>query len=142
MHKALQPQLSKRHGSLVILKRQCFQNHLQDISSKMHSLDLIIRPTILYGLEIWGPNLVQSELGQDPKSPNPSSQVHHSMQIHNPQPIVQAKFEAHPFRLGVIFHLVSLLHRVWTLGDSTSKRDRYPYLAFCSSKAIKPTCTS
>lgn len=53
-----------------------------------------------------------------------------------PHHIIQARFRVHPFRLEVISHLVSFLHRVGAFRDSTTKRQKYPYLALCSSKAI------
>ncbi|KAH9326058.1 hypothetical protein KI387_006236, partial [Taxus chinensis] len=53
-----------------------------------------------------------------------------------PHNIILAKFRACPFRLEVIFGLVSLLHRIQGLLDSSTGRDRYIYLAYRSSEAI------
>lgn len=54
MHQALQPRLSKGYGSLALIERHCFQSQFQDISSKQYLMEMIIRPTVLYGSEIWG----------------------------------------------------------------------------------------
>jgi hypothetical protein len=58
---ALQPQINKGYESLALLEIQCFQHHFQDISSKMSLVDYLIRPTVLYGSEIWGPSLLESD---------------------------------------------------------------------------------
>jgi hypothetical protein len=43
LKKVLQPQIKKRYGSIALLEWQCFQNHFQNISSKMDLMDFIIR---------------------------------------------------------------------------------------------------
>jgi hypothetical protein len=57
---AFQPHLNKGYGSLALLERQCFQNHFQDNISRMHLLDTIIEPSVLYGSDDWGPSLLQA----------------------------------------------------------------------------------
>ena len=52
------------------------------------------------------------------------------------QHIILEEFGAQPFRLEVIFKLVSLLHSLRGLADTRKGRDRYPYLAYCSSMHI------
>jgi hypothetical protein len=51
-----------------------------------------------------------------------------------PQHIILAEFRAQPFRLETLFILVSFLHHILIFVDSVKGRDRYPYLAYCSSK--------
>ena len=52
------------------------------------------------------------------------------------QHIILAEFGAQPFRLETIFRLVSFLHQIRGFADSLKGRDRYPYLAYCSSETI------
>jgi hypothetical protein len=61
MRQALQPRLSKGYGSLALIERQCFLGQFQDISSKLYLMEAIIRPTVLYGSEIWGSSLLQTD---------------------------------------------------------------------------------
>jgi hypothetical protein len=56
---ALQPRVNKGYGSLALLERQCFQNHFQDISSKMSLMNTLVWTTILYGSEVWGLGLLE-----------------------------------------------------------------------------------
>jgi hypothetical protein len=60
MRHALLLRISKGDGSLALIERQCFLGQFQDISSKLYLMDAIIRPTVLYGSEICGPNLLQT----------------------------------------------------------------------------------
>jgi hypothetical protein len=53
-----------------------------------------------------------------------------------PHHIILAEFGAWPFRLETMFKLVSFLHCIQGLADLAKGRDRYPYLAYCSSKTI------
>jgi hypothetical protein len=55
------PESARAMGSLALLERQCFRNHFQDISSKMSLMDTLVRPTVLYGSEVWGPGLLESD---------------------------------------------------------------------------------
>ena len=58
---ALQPRIIKGYGSLALLERQCFLHQFQDMSSKMDLLNTLVCPTVLYGSEIWGPSLLESD---------------------------------------------------------------------------------
>ena len=58
---SLQPRINKGYGSLALLERQCFRHHFEDISSKMRFVDALIRPTVLYGSEVWGPSLLETD---------------------------------------------------------------------------------
>jgi hypothetical protein len=58
------------------------------------------------------------------------------MQTYSSTSIIQAEFSVQPFCLEVIFHLISFIHRVRSFRDSTTRRERYPYLALCSSEAL------
>ena len=102
----------------------------------MNLLDTLIHPTILYGLEIWGPSLLESDWASAERV-----QILLLRRIIRgkqavPQHIILAEFGAHPFRLETVFKLVSFLHRIQGFFDSSKGRDRYPYLAYFSSKTI------
>jgi len=53
-----------------------------------------------------------------------------------PQPIIQAKFTARPFRIKTIFKLVELFHHIRRFTNSTTDKDQHPYLAYRSSNAV------
>jgi hypothetical protein len=133
---ALQPRINKGYGSLALLERQCFRHHFQVISSKMRLMDTLIRPTVLYGSEIWGPSLLESDWA--------STERVQILLLCNiirckqtvPQHIILAEFGAHPFRFETMFRLVSFLHRIRSFGDSVKGRDRYPYLAYRSFEVV------
>jgi hypothetical protein len=136
MRQALQPRLNKGYGSLALIERQCFQGQFQDISSKLYLMEAIIRPTVLYGSEIWGPSLIQTDWARLERVQTLLLRRIIRCKHTVPQSIIQAEFGVQPFRLEVIFRLISFIHRVRSFKDSTTKRERYPYLALCSSEAL------
>jgi hypothetical protein len=138
----LQPQITKGYRSLALLERQCFRHHFQDISSKMSLMDSLIRPTVLYGSEIWGPSLLESDWASVERVQTLLLRRIIRCKQTVPQHIILAEFGARPFRLETMFGLVSLLHRIRSLADSTKGRDRYPYLAYCSSETIALSSSS
>jgi hypothetical protein len=132
----LQPRINKGYGSLALLERQCFRHHFQDISSKMSLMDSLIRPTVLYGSEIWGPSLLESDWASVERVQTLLLRRIIRCKQTVPQHIILAEFGARPFRLETVFRLVSFLHRIRSFADSVKGRDRYPYLAYCSSETI------
>lgn len=50
-----------------------------------------------------------------------------------PHAIVKAVFANHPFRLETISKLVLLLHHIRRFANSTTNKERYPYLAYYST---------
>ena len=52
------------------------------------------------------------------------------------QHIILVEFGAQPFRLEEVFRLVSFLHWIRGLADSSKGRDRYPFLAYYSAQTI------
>lgn len=139
MRPALQPRINKGYGSLAILERQCFRHHFQDISSKLSLMDTLIRPTVLYGSEIWGPSLLESDWAAVERVQTLLLRRIIRCKCTIPQQIILAEFGAQPFCLETAFRLVSFLHRVRSFADTLKGRDRYPYLAYCSSEAIDRT---
>jgi hypothetical protein len=113
-----------------------FSHHFQDISSKMSLMDTLIRPTVLYGSEIWGPSLLESDWASAERVQILLLRRIIRCKQTVPQHIILAEFGAQPFRLETMFRLVSFLHRIRSFGDSAKGRDRYPYLAYRSSEAI------
>jgi hypothetical protein len=99
-------------------------------------MEAIIRPTVLYGSEIWGSSLLQTDWARLEGVQTLLLRRIIRCKRTVPQPIIQAEFGVHPFRLEVIFRLVSFLRRVRSFRDSTIGRERYPYLALCSSEAL------
>ena len=132
----LQPQINKGYGSLSLLKRRCFQHHFQDISSKMSLMDTFIHPIFLYGSNIWGSSLLESDWALAEKVQ--IILLHHIIRckLVVPQHIILTEFGAQPFQLETVFRLVSFLHLVPGLADSIKSRDRYPYLPYFSSDTI------
>lgn len=133
---ALQPRINIGYGSLALLERQCFRHHFQDISSKMSIMDTLIRPTVLYGSKISGPSLLEPDWASVERVQTLLLRRFIKCKQTVPQHIILAEFGARPFRLEVIFRLVSLLHKLRGLADTRKGRDRYPYLAYCSSEHI------
>ena len=132
----LQPQINKGYESLALLERQCFIHHFQNISSKMDLLNTLICPIVLYGSEVWGPSLFESDLASAERV-----QILLLWRIIRckqivPQHIILAKFGAQPFRLETVFILVSFIHQIRGLADSSKGWDRYPYLSYCSAQII------
>lgn len=146
LRKALQPRINKGYGSLAVLERQCFQNHFQNIRSKMDLMDNLIIPTILYGSEVWRLNLL--EMGQAITKRVWFLMLHRIIKCRRtiPQAIIQAEFATSPFRIETIFGLVSLLHHVRRFVrrfvDSSRYRDHYSQLEYHSSKTIAISNTS
>ena len=130
---ALQPRINKGYGSLALLERQCFCHHFQDISSKMDLLNTLIRSTVLYGSEIWGPSLLESDWASTERVQILLLRRIIRCKQTMPQHIILAEFGSHPFRLETVFRLVSFIHRIRGLADSSKGQDIYPYLAYCSA---------
>jgi len=113
-----------------------FQLHFQDILFKMHLLDRIIKNTVLYGCMVWGPSLLGVYWARTER-----------VQILLLHRIIRWKTKLSlttSFWLSLVhirletlfFQLVSLLHKLQSLGDSTSRREWYPFLALCSSNLL------
>ena len=133
---ALKPRINKGYGSLALLRRQCFRHHFQDISSKMDLLNTLIRPTVLYGSEIWAPSLLKSDWALAERLQILLlRRIIKCKQIVS-QDIILTEFRAQPFCLETVFRSVSFLHRIRGLADSSKGWDRYPYLAYCSAETI------
>ena len=115
------------YGSLALLERQAFRHHFQDISSKMDLLNTLIRPTVLYGSEIWGPSLLETDWASAERVQILLLRRIIICKQTVPQHIILAEFGAHPFCLEIVFGLVSFLYRIRGLADSTKGRDRYPF---------------
>ena len=130
------PRINKGYGFLALLERQCFRHHFKDISSKLSLMESLIRPTVLYGSEIWGPSLLESDWASAERVQTLLLRCIIRCKQSVPQHIILAEFGVRPFRLETVFRLVSFLHRIRSYADSRSGQDRYPYLAYCSSETI------
>jgi hypothetical protein len=108
----LQFRINKGYGSLALLARHCFRHHFQDISSKMSLMDTLIRLTVLYGLEIWGPSLLESDWASSERVR--ILLLRHIIRCKQtiPQHIIPVEFGAQPFWLETMFRLLSFLHRI------------------------------
>lgn len=51
------PRVRRGYVAVSSLKRQCVQLHFQDILSKLQLFHTLGTPTVLYGVELWGPRL-------------------------------------------------------------------------------------
>jgi hypothetical protein len=97
LRSTLQSRITKGYRSLSLLERQCFHHHFQDISSKMSLMDSLIRPTVLYGSEIWRPSLL--EYGWASIERVQTLLHRHIIRCKQrvPQHIILAEFGTHPF---------------------------------------------
>ena len=128
-------------SSDLLLERQCFRHHFQDIPSKMNLMDTLIRPTMIYGSEVWGPSLLDSDWASVERVQTLLLCRFIRCKQTVPHNIILAEFGAKPFRLEAIFRIVSYLHRIRSLVD-TRGENIYPYLAYCSSENITHNRTS
>ena len=126
-------------GSLSLLEKQCFRHHFQDTSSKLSLLDTLVRPTVLYGSVFWGPSLLGSNWASIERIQ--TLFLRHIIRCHKfiPHSIILVDFGVHPFRLAAIFDLVWFLHLLRGFADTAVDRNRYSYLAYCSSISIAAT---
>ena len=133
MRPAIQPRVNKGMGSLALLEKQCFKHHFQYTPSKLSLLDALVRPIVLYGSVVWGPSLLSSDWASIERVQ--TLFLRRIIRCHRstPHSIILAEFGAHPFRLAAIFDLVWFLHRLRGFADMAGDRDRYSYLAYCSS---------
>ena len=105
----------------------------------MDLLNTLICPTVLYGSEIWGPSLLKSDWASAERVQILLLQRIIRCKQTVPQHIILAEFGAQPFRLKMVFILVSFLHRIQGLANSAKGQDNYPYLAYCSAETIART---
>lgn len=99
-------------------------------------MDTLICPTVLYSSEIWGPSLLELDWVSAERVQTLLLRRLIRCKQTVPEHIILAEFGAQPFRLEVIFRLALLLHRLRGLANARKGRDRYPYLAYCSSENI------
>ena len=102
----------------------------------MDVLNTLIRPTVLYGSEIWGPSLLESDWALAERVQILLLRRIIRCKQTVPQHIIPAEFGAQPFRLEIAFRVVFYLHRIRGLADSSKGWDRYPYLAYCFAQTI------
>jgi hypothetical protein len=122
--------------SLALIESQCFLGQFLDILSKLYFMEAIIRPAVLYGSEIWGSSLLQTDWAKLERVQTLLLRRIIRSKWTVLQSIIQAEFGVHPFHFKVIFRLVSFLHRIKFFEESTIRRERNPYLALCSSEAL------
>jgi len=92
-------------------------------------MNTLFRPTVLYDSEVWGPSLLEFDLSSVERVQIILlCRIIRCKQI-VPQPIILVEFGAHPFRLEIVFGLVSPMHRLQSFVDTAKGRDQYPYLA-------------
>ena len=84
----------------------------------MSLMDTLVHPTVLYGLEIWGASLLESDWALAERVQTPLLRLIIRCKQTVPQHIILAEFGAQPFRLDTVFSLVSFLHRVRGFADS------------------------
>lgn len=102
----------------------------------MSLMDTLIRPTVLYGSDIWGPSLLESDWVLTERVQILLLHCIIRCKQTVPQHIILTKFGAQPFQLETVFRLVSFLHRVQSFANLIKSRDWYPYLAYCTSETI------
>jgi hypothetical protein len=98
-------------------------------------MDTLVRPTVLYGFEVWELGLLESDWSLTERV---QIILHHIIRCKHiiRQPIVLVEFVACPFRLETVYGLMSLLHCIQSFADTTKGKDWYPFLAYCSSESI------
>jgi hypothetical protein len=102
----------------------------------MSLMDSLIRPTFLYGTNIWGDSLLEFNWASNERVQTLLLQCIIRCKQTKPQHIILVKFGAQPFRRETIFKLVCFLHCIRTFADSVSERERCLYLAYFSSETI------
>ena len=112
------------------------QTSLPVYPSKLSLLDALVRPTVLYGSVVWGPSLLSSDWVSVERIQ--TLFLRRIIRCHRfiPHNIILAEFGVHSFRLATIFDLVWFLHRLRGFADTAVDRNRYSYLAYCSSISI------
>jgi hypothetical protein len=104
--------IKKGYGSLPLLEHHYFQNHFQDIQSKMDLMDIsLIKPTVLYGSKVWKPSLLESNWAVTVRIQ--ALMLCHIIRCKRtfPWAIIQVEFVAHPFKIETILGSISHLHR-------------------------------
>jgi hypothetical protein len=125
----------KRDDSLAMLEKQCFQLHFQDILSTRNLLNIPVKPTIIYGLKIWGPDFaIWSGIEWRGSILVCFSGISVAKGV--PQNIVHAEFGTYPLCLKNAFRFVTYLHRVRRMEDSSLGKDGYPFMTLFSSSRL------
>ena len=78
----------------------------------MSLMDSLIRPTVLYSSEIWGPSLLESDWALVERVQTLLLRCIIRCKQTVPHHIILAEFEARPFQLETVFGPVSFLHRI------------------------------
>jgi hypothetical protein len=105
----------------------------------MSLMDTLVRPTVLYGFEVWGDGLLESDLSSINRVKIILLRCIIKCKQTIPQPVVLVEYGARPFRLETIFSLISLLPYIQSFADVMKGWDWYPYLTYCSSESIAST---
>ena len=61
--------LSRGYAALGALERQCAHLQFQEPRTKLWLFDTLVTPTLLYGVEMWGPSLNKANYGKDLERP-------------------------------------------------------------------------
>ena len=61
--------LSRGYATLNALERQCAHLQFQEAQTKLWLFDTLITPTLLYGVEMWGPSLTNADHWKDLERP-------------------------------------------------------------------------
>lgn len=102
----------------------------------MSLMNTLVCPTVLYGSEIWGPYLLESDWASTERVQTLLLRRIIRCKKTVSQHIILADFGAQSFWLEMVFSLVSFLHHVRGFADPIQSREQYPYKAYCSSETI------
>ena len=89
----------------------------------MSLMDSLIQPIVLYGYEIWGPRLLESNWASVKRVQILLLQCIIKCKQIVPQHIIVAEFGTQPFRHETVINLVSYLHRIRSFLNSTKGKN-------------------
>lgn len=132
MRAAAPPRVYRGYAAISSLERQCVHLHFQDISSKLHLFHALVTPTVLHGIEVWGPNLSSYWVSVERVL---VSTLSHSIQSKRtvPHHIMLAKFGYQPLQVWSLVALALFLCRLHNFASPKGDVDQLPYRALASS---------
>ncbi len=129
LHEAACARLSRGYAALGTLERQCAHIQFQEPRTKLWLFDTLVAPTLLYGVEIWGPSSYKGHKWTDLERPLVlmiGRMIRSKASV--PHDIVRAEMGAAPIAVEALLRSVTNIQRIWKL-----PKERYPRLALMSS---------
>ena len=137
LHEVACARLSRGYAALGSLERQCAHIQFQEPRTKLWLFDTLVAPTLLYGVEIWGPSSYKVHKWTDLERPLVlmiGRVIRRKAFV--PHDTVWVEMGAAPIAIEALLRSVTNIQRLWKL-----PKKRYPILALytslkCSGKNI------